>query len=61
MPTNDTPKKRFPLTEEDVMDLHAAFKQLYDFVEKLTGILYDNTELPANIRDEIENLYAKEF
>lgn len=54
-------KPRIPLTEEDIIDLYEGFVRLRDFIEDLSGILWDNTELPENIRGEIESLYAKKF
>lgn len=49
------------LSPEDIKDLYNDFQNLRDFVSELTGILYDNTELPSAIRSEIETLYTKKF
>ena len=52
---------RTPLQEEDVIDLWNDFQRLRDFVGELVGILYDNDELPEQIRDDINTLYMKKF
>jgi hypothetical protein len=49
------------LTSEDITDLYNDFVRLRDFVGELTGILYDNTELPEGVRSDIELLYSKKF
>lgn len=48
-----------PLEEQDIIDLYNDFHNLRDFVEELTGILYDNDELPEIIKDQISTLYQK--
>lgn len=50
-----------PLTEEDIIDFFNEFKRLQEFVEDLTCILYDNTSLPGEIKEEISTLYQKKF
>ncbi len=50
-----------PLEREDIIDLYNGFHRLKAFVEELVGILYDNTDLPEGIRDEISTLYQKKF
>ena len=50
-----------PLEEQDIIDLYNDFHNLRDFVEELTGILYDNDELPEIIKDQVSTLYQKKF
>lgn len=54
-------KERIPLTEEDIIDLYEDVENLRNSLEALFGILYDNTELSPELKDEIYQAYIKKF
>lgn len=50
-----------PLEEQDIINIYNDFNSLKDFVEELTGILYNNAELPEGIKGQISTLYKEKF
>ena len=49
------------MEEQDIINIYNDFNSLKDFVEELTGILYNNAELPEGIKGQISTLYKEKF
>ncbi len=50
-----------PVEHDDIIDAVRRVWQLEVFIEKFTGVLMDNTVLPQEIKDEIQEIYQKHF
>ena len=53
--------KQDELTPQDIIDLQEQFNDLRNFVEELTGTLFESNDLPGRLRDEIQSLYNSKF